>query len=308
MDLVAKAERRSRRRLKKQDVALAPREKKINLDQRAYARTLNKPIKDNPLLVLNDKDLIERLSISVSEDGDIIKKSPGLTKNLADPGKLTSGAVAASLGAIGDQFAADATPTSEIKTSDAPFSPAPDPNVVDPKAVYANPELVSPTPEIGIADATGEIPLGDFPRDKILGSTNLAKAVDYVKGIPGTETGVSSFTPFKANFGDAPITYGDVGKAGVVAYGEMEKKKQFDMAKKSGAWVSISEELIKEVKKETGEEMKNQHQGFDNLRKYFEENDKIGKYIFNKFREVLKKSWDFIIYTGNYKRKMLDHI
>ena len=80
-DLVAKAERRSRRRLKKQDVALAPREKKINLDQRAYARTLNKPIKDNPLLVLNDKDLIERLSISVSEDGDIIKKSPGLTKD-----------------------------------------------------------------------------------------------------------------------------------------------------------------------------------------------------------------------------------
>ncbi len=36
--------------------------------------------------------------------------------------------------------------------------------------------------------------------------------------------------------------------------------------------------------------MKHQHQGFDNLRKYFEENDKIGKYIFNKFREVLKKS------------------
>ena len=66
--------------------------------------------------------------------------------------------------------------------------------------------------------------------------------------------------------------------------------------------------FVLKVKKETGEEMKNQHQGFDNLRKYFEENDKIGKYIFNKFREVLKKSWDFTTYTENYKRKMLDHI
>ena len=35
--------------------------------------------------------------------------------------------------------------------------------------------------------------------------------------------------------------------------------------------------------------MKNQHQGFDNLRKYFEENDKIGKYIFNKDLEKSKE-------------------
>ena len=165
---------------------------------------------------------------------------PGLTKNLADPGKLTSGAVAASLGAIGDQFAADATPTSEIETSDKMFSPSPDPTAMQyneaGKAIgtptYEGMDKMLPSSEIGVADASGEVPIGDFPRDKILGSKDLAKAVDYVKGIPETTTGVDSFTPFAADFGDAPITYGDVGKAGIAAYGEMEKKKQFDMAKK----------------------------------------------------------------------------
>ena len=64
----------------------------------------------------------------------------------------------------------------------------------------------------------------------------------------------------------------------------------WDMAKKAGAWVTVSEELIEEVKQETGLEFKQQHQGIDNLRKYFEENKEIGKYLFNKFRDVLKKA------------------
>ena len=64
----------------------------------------------------------------------------------------------------------------------------------------------------------------------------------------------------------------------------------FDMAKKAGAWVTISDELIEEVSKELSLEFKKQHQGTDNLRKYFEENPEIGKYIFFKFRDTLKKS------------------
>ena len=88
-----------------------------------------------------------------------------------------------------------------------------------------------------------------------------------------------------------PIRYGrKEGKSIWVEAEVADMMLQWDMAKKSGAWVSISNDLIEEVKKETGEEMKSQHQGFDNLRKYFEENDKIGKYIFYKFRDVLKKS------------------
>ena len=49
-------------------------------------------------------------------------------------------------------------------------------------------------------------------------------------------------------------------------------------------------ESIEEVQKETGLEFKKQHQGMDNLRKYFEDNVEIGKYLFRKFREALKKS------------------
>ena len=64
----------------------------------------------------------------------------------------------------------------------------------------------------------------------------------------------------------------------------------WEMAKAKGAWVTISDELVEEVKKEAGLELKKQHQGMDNLRKYFEENKEIGKFLFNKFRDVLKKA------------------
>jgi hypothetical protein len=64
----------------------------------------------------------------------------------------------------------------------------------------------------------------------------------------------------------------------------------WDMASAKGAWVTISDEIIEEVNKELKVDFKKQHQGMDNLSKYFEENKEIGKYLFNKFREVLKKS------------------
>lgn len=88
-----------------------------------------------------------------------------------------------------------------------------------------------------------------------------------------------------------PIRYGGVGGKSVwVEYEVVDMLLAFDMAKKAGAWVTISDELIEEVQKEVGKELKKQHQGADNLRKYFEENSEIGKYIFKKFRDTLKKS------------------
>ena len=39
----------------------------------------------------------------------------------------------------------------------------------------------------------------------------------------------------------------------------------------------------------TGLEFKKQHQGVDNFGKYFEEEQEIGKFMFKKFREALKK-------------------
>ena len=80
-DLTAKAERRVNRRIKKKDVALTDREKKLNLEQRSETRKLNEPIRNNPRLVLDNKNLMEKLSITVSKDGDIVKVPTGLTED-----------------------------------------------------------------------------------------------------------------------------------------------------------------------------------------------------------------------------------
>ena len=88
-----------------------------------------------------------------------------------------------------------------------------------------------------------------------------------------------------------PIRYGRTdGKSIWAEYEVVEMLQMFDMAKAKGAWVTINDEIIEEVKENLNLEFKKQHQGVDNLRKYFEENKEIGKYLFKKFREVLKKS------------------
>jgi RecA/RadA recombinase len=87
-----------------------------------------------------------------------------------------------------------------------------------------------------------------------------------------------------------PIRYGRTnGKSIWVEYEVVDMMLAWDMAVAKGAWVTVSDEIINEVKEKTDLEFKKQHQGMDNLRKYFEENKKIGKYMFNKFREALKK-------------------
>ena len=88
-----------------------------------------------------------------------------------------------------------------------------------------------------------------------------------------------------------PVRYGSKdGKSIWVEYEVVDMMLQWDMASRKGAWITISDELINEVKEETGLELDKQHQGLDNLRKYFEENKDIGKFLFFKFRDVLKKS------------------
>ena len=88
-----------------------------------------------------------------------------------------------------------------------------------------------------------------------------------------------------------PIRYGRTGGKSIWAeYEVVEMLQMFDMAQAKGAWVTINDEIIDEVKEKLNLEFKKQHQGVDNLRKYFEENKEIGKYLFNKFREVLKKA------------------
>jgi len=88
-----------------------------------------------------------------------------------------------------------------------------------------------------------------------------------------------------------PIRYGRVGGKSIwVEYEVVDMLLQWEMATAKGAWVTISDEIIDEVQEKTSLEFKKQHQGMDNLRKYLEENKEIGKYLFSKFRDALKRS------------------
>ena len=88
-----------------------------------------------------------------------------------------------------------------------------------------------------------------------------------------------------------PIRYGRTdGKCIWVEYEVVDMLLAWEMATAKGAWVTISDEIVEEVKEKIWIEFKKQHQGMDNLRKYFEENKEIGKYLFYKFRDALKKS------------------
>tara|TARA_R100000808_G_C2135999_1_gene144333 strand:+ start:522 stop:1613 length:1092 start_codon:yes stop_codon:yes gene_type:complete len=79
------------------------------------------------------------------------------------------------------------------------------------------------------------------------------------------------------------------GKSIWVEYEVVDMMLQWDMASRKGAWITISDEVI-EKGKESGLEITKQHQGVDNLRKYFEENKEIGKFMFYDFRDTLKKT------------------
>lgn len=88
-----------------------------------------------------------------------------------------------------------------------------------------------------------------------------------------------------------PIRYGSrSGESVWVEYEVVDMLLMWGMATAKGAWVTISDEIAAEVEEKTGLEFKKQHQGMDNLRKYFTDNEEIGKYLFNKFRNTLKKA------------------
>lgn len=88
-----------------------------------------------------------------------------------------------------------------------------------------------------------------------------------------------------------PIRYGRKnGQSIWVEYEVVDMMLQWEMAVAKGAWVTISDDLITEIKEKLNLELKKQHQGSDNLRRYLEENKEIGKYLFHKFRDTLKKS------------------
>jgi len=82
MDLISMAERKGRRRALKVDpsdpVKITDRERAINFEQRKYNKNLNLKIRQNSDIILKDKALMDKLSTTISKEGNIIKVKPTL--------------------------------------------------------------------------------------------------------------------------------------------------------------------------------------------------------------------------------------
>lgn len=83
-----------------------------------------------------------------------------------------------------------------------------------------------------------------------------------------------------------PIKYGKKPSGIWTEYEVCDMLLAWNLIKKSGAWISVSPELIAELK-ENKLEFKEQHQGIDNLRKALEESQGVTSYLFNKFKALL---------------------
>lgn len=77
-EMAKKAERRRKRRSEKLEgkKTLTPREKLLNFEQSFITRQLNDKIKANPNIILKNEKLMDKLSTTVDNQGNIIKSKP----------------------------------------------------------------------------------------------------------------------------------------------------------------------------------------------------------------------------------------
>lgn len=86
-----------------------------------------------------------------------------------------------------------------------------------------------------------------------------------------------------------PIKYGRSNGSSVwVEYEIVDQLLAWEFAHAKGAWITITDELIKELA-DNNIEMPKQHQGEANLKSFLEEHQDITKYLFDKFISALKK-------------------
>jgi RecA/RadA recombinase len=87
-----------------------------------------------------------------------------------------------------------------------------------------------------------------------------------------------------------PIRHGrSDGKSIWTEYEVADMLIQWGFAKKSGAWISFDEGLIKDIKEDILEVFPEKIQGMDQLRSFLETNQKICLYLFEKFKNILAK-------------------
>jgi len=80
LEMAKKAERRRNRRLLglEDKGSLTNQEKFLNFQQSLITRQLNDQVRNNPDIILKNKDLMDKLSTTISKQGDIIKIKPSL--------------------------------------------------------------------------------------------------------------------------------------------------------------------------------------------------------------------------------------
>ena len=87
-----------------------------------------------------------------------------------------------------------------------------------------------------------------------------------------------------------PIRHGrSDGKSIWTEYEIADMLIQWGFAKKSGAWITFDEGLIKDIKEDLSETFPEKIQGMDQLRTFLETNQKICNYLFDKFKNILAK-------------------
>ena len=87
-----------------------------------------------------------------------------------------------------------------------------------------------------------------------------------------------------------PIRHGrSDGKSVWMEYEIADMLIQWGFAKKSGAWITFDQGLIKDMKEDINENMPEKIQGMDQLRTFLEGNNNVCTYFFNKFKNILSK-------------------
>lgn len=83
-----------------------------------------------------------------------------------------------------------------------------------------------------------------------------------------------------------PIKFGRKPCAIWVEYEIIQYLLSFDLAKKAGAWITVSDKLIEDMEK-VGQKMEKQHNGMDKFREYLENNPELTKVLYNYIKEAL---------------------
>lgn len=85
-----------------------------------------------------------------------------------------------------------------------------------------------------------------------------------------------------------PIKYGRTGGKSIWReYEIVDILLMFEKISKKGAWLTIDQDIVNEIKAATNQEVGELHHGVDNLRQYLEDNEHITNFLFTKLKKMI---------------------